>query len=238
MIPPQHLKFWPHAEDQEQEISNLSSRFVNWKKSVMVLLNFLDETIKIEKQASKLFKKFQEQIEFSESNLGPSSSGAFKCWQDFAAHQSDTQLNVEQQLKKHVITRLDHLKIEINKKIGVFDKDLYQNWKTVSTQRTSTYNVMQGHENYLVAIQKQNDSINPTINSDPWLMERVLKQQLATMVESENSFQRNMSSIFDNMAHFDAYIIEELKRIFEEFSLIRKNQADVIKVTFNLLRMN
>ena len=130
------------------------------------------------------------------------------------------------------------MKIEINKKIGVFDKDLYQNWKTVSTQRTSTYNVMQGHENYLVAIQKQNDSINPTINSDPWLMERVLKQQLATMVESENSFQRNMSSIFDNMAHFDAYIIEELKRIFEEFSLIRKNQADVIKVTFNLLRMN
>ncbi len=64
---------------------------------------------------------------------------------------------------------------------------------------------------------------SPHLNADPWLEERVLHSHLDLMVKHENVYQGEMNVLFEDMALFDAHVVEEMKRVMEEYALIRNS---------------
>jgi hypothetical protein len=127
----------------------------------------------------------------------------------------------EQQLLNLVLKRLEALKSDLKKKIAYFKTDVDSFTKRVSKTRNKTFSAMEQHEKMILSRQQSNTSPSSPHITDPWLHERVLNELLIEMIEEENKFQSNMSNLFQEMGVFDAHIVEELKRILEEFGMLR-----------------
>ncbi|KAJ3416854.1 hypothetical protein HDV05_008439 [Chytridiales sp. JEL 0842] len=64
---------------------------------------------------------------------------------------------------------------------------------------------------------------------DPWLTERVLYKQLSSMIAAENGYQAHVTRVVNDMAKFDAHVIDEIRRVFGEYVQARNQQFDSMK---------
>ena len=130
----------------------------------------------------------------------------------------------ESQVASLVKKRLEILKSDIKKKISAFDFRLKDAQKSIDKARHFTQDAISSHESHMHHRQQLNIATSsPHINYDPWLQERFLQEHLQSQIVSENEYQRKMTCIFQELSAFDAHIVEELKRVLEEYALIKNS---------------
>lgn len=56
-----------------------------------------------------------------------------------------------------------------------------------------------------------------SVDSDPWLSQRELTNQLLDMTTKENQFQKRIIFVFDDITKFDHYLMVETQRIYEKY---------------------
>ena len=218
-------KFWPYAQEQDECVPHLIDRFSVWKTSIGCLIEFFVANQSLEKLVAKEHFKLQQKMEENERSLGSTAVGVFKPWHIYGM-QTQTALSIaDQQISNLIVKRLEILKAEIKRKMSGFESDLTKYQKKINKIRTKTAEVIGIHEAELLArVQTNAAPSSPHINLDPWLNERMLQQLLKDMVVDENMYQKSMFSLFQEIRVFDAHVVEELKRIMEEYNLIRTTQ--------------
>ncbi|KAJ3360794.1 Cyclin-dependent kinase 2 [Kappamyces sp. JEL0680] len=220
---------------EQQCIPFISNRFVIWKRAVGAILSFLAEAAEHEKSTIKLNTRFQKELAEAEAELGSSSVGAFKAWQQIATQTQTCVLQSDTQINNLVIKRLEILKTELKKKSHAFQSELAQLQKAIHKSRAEAFDAISSHDSHMQSREYSNIApSSPHLNADPWLQERVLQQHLKTMIDQENQYQGQMNSVFQEMATFDTHIVEELKRVMEEYALIKNSQWASLQAQFTM----
>jgi hypothetical protein len=222
MAPSEQLEYWPYAEQQQDKLQLLITRLNIWKDSVKLIITFLDSVIAIEKKVAIEHLNLSNALEIQETALG---SGILKAWVKMAQSIPADVSGGEHQITNLVLHRLKQLKQDLKKKVSIFKSSLNDAIQDVNSTRKRTLLCIQSHEKYLIARHNSGETPegeNPIV--DPWLSERVLYKQFKTMISGENEFQQDISSSVKELCIFDAHVVEELKRILEEYVLARSNQ--------------
>jgi hypothetical protein len=166
-------------------------------------------------------------------DVGAHTHGAFKHWTVYGNQTISAIQTNEQQLLNLVLKRLEALKSEVKKKLAYFKTDVEAFTKRVSKTRSKTYSAIEQHEKMLFSRQQSNTLPSSPHITDPWLHERVLNELLIEMIDEENKFQSSMRNLFLEMGVFDAHVVEELKRILEEFGMLRGSMHSTLQAAIH-----
>jgi hypothetical protein len=217
-------QYWPYASNQKACTTELISRFTTWKRSVSSLLLYFTTLSKLEKQVIDANQNMAKTLEGLQSDLGESCEGIFKHWSQLSAQNVKCSTSSESQVNSLVMKRLEILKSEIKKKNSSFELRLREYQKSINKARLVTSDAIASHEAHILHRQQVTiTSSSPHYTFDPWLQERFLQEHLQTQIVAENDFQQNMNDLFQEMGIFDAHIVEELKRVLEEYALIKNS---------------
>ena len=233
-IPEEHLQLWPYAQGQLTHIHELVDRIDLWKKAVKEICYFLDSVIRLERRIGLEHGNLFKQLQTHEEQL-MYGGDVLKAWQQYAENMQNDYTNGESQLNLLVCKRLIQLKTDVKKRLRQYQRDMDELVNAIMTQRNKTVGCIHAHEKYLNSKLESGEtpgSQNPTV--DPWLSERVLYKQLRVMILHENKFQVEMVNFFQDVSVFDAHVIEELKRILEEYALARSGQWSAMQTHTNL----
>ena len=113
-------------------------------------------------------------------------------------------------LDASVLKRLDTLKGEIKAKNKLYLTSVKDSYKDVVTQRTRTVETISLHKSASVKNSKHT-------TTDPWMLERVLDNQLREMIQEENSFEKRLSHVIDDMIVFDRMICTSIQKVWEDY---------------------
>lgn len=138
-----------------------------------------------------------------------SVDGVFKHWISFSTQAQKNISSSDLQVGNLVIKRLSILKADIKKKIYAYERNLKDYQNTINKSRNGTQDAISSHEAHVLSRQ-QSVVGTSTFLFDPWLQERFLQKTLQGSVDQENIYQKNMTTLFENMSLFDAHIVEGL----------------------------
>jgi hypothetical protein len=121
-----------------------------------------------------------------------------------------------------ICDEIQKLKVEIRNRIKS-----YQSSTTKWVQQ-----IKLDRDHLITSIEKQQPSGKPAGTTDPWLNERLLTFQMQEMIDKENQFQKRIYFILQDMMKFDHFVICELKRIFEKYSLDQAVHSTAVSTQF------
>jgi hypothetical protein len=227
--------YWPYAKDQIVNLRFLLERVASWKLTTKNILDFMINVNKLERSIASehgvLLKKLNER----ETSFGSEETcKIIKPWQTLA-HDMQNDINAGQnqvdtlvgKRLTNLVLRLQALCKDIKKKLRNFKVEMQKLCTSVTLERRKTLESIYAHESY-VASKKSGDILN-----DPWLTERSLHRQLKCMIFEENNFQVGMKSLLNEVSITDEHIVEELKRVLEEYALARNGQCAAMRSHMN-----
>ncbi|KAI8925876.1 hypothetical protein BC831DRAFT_458992, partial [Entophlyctis helioformis] len=230
IVSEEQAQLWPYAEEQLSCIEPMLAHFVAWKNVLTRLMDFFRLQQKMEQAMAKEHGKLLRTLGSLEPSLGPGAGNTLKSWQHYAQFFEAEYASSESLIASTVLSRLKAVKTELKKRQKMYVSQTSQ-WKaTLSSDRSKTMSCIAAHERNLV---RRTNAIKPgsssaqsgvMLDTDPWLTERVLHQQLAKMIDGENTFQQNMSDLVKDMSEFDAKIVVDLKQAMDDFARARVAQ--------------
>ena len=93
----------------------------------------------------------------------------------------------------------------------------YKNYVNDTNRWTSV--IKKDRDSIISLIKKQKPGVNSAnpLDSDPWLSQREMTNQLLDMTSKENQFQKRIVFVFEDMDKFDQYLMVETQRIYEKY---------------------
>ncbi|KAI8908483.1 hypothetical protein EDD86DRAFT_207778 [Gorgonomyces haynaldii] len=223
MVSDEHSQLWPYSQEQLSNLEHLSQRVQNYKRIVKDILYFFTVAQTLEKRLGAEHGKLYGLLCDYEQEMGEGTSDILKAWSHYAQNVQNDIAGGDHQVSTLVIKRLNQLKQELKKKEKQVNRDLQDTMNCILHERNRTVSHIQTHEKYLESKKAEAPgTIHPSV--DPWLSERVLYKQLRVMIEEENKFQKEMTTLFQDIAQFDEHVVEELKRILEEYAHAKGSQ--------------
>jgi hypothetical protein len=226
-------KFWPYISEQQRPLPELTDRFNQWKIAISTITEYLVAVQHLDQLHSRELTKMSQRLGEIEGHMGTHTHGVFKHWSIIGTSITGAIQNQEHQLLTLVLKRLDTLKHQVKKKQTYFSADIESFTKRVTKTRTATMQAIEAHEKMQFSRQSNNTSPSSPHATDPWLQERILQQLLNEMIEEENQYQKAMSNLIQEMGVFDSHVVEELKRILEEYGMVRGGFLTSSQATLN-----
>lgn len=117
-----------------------------------------------------------------------------------------------------LVQDVNKMKSELKKRFKVNKIINLKNYINDTNRWTSL--IKRDRETILSLIKKQKTSdstVERSLDSDPWLSQRELTNQLLDMTTKENQFQKRIIFVFDDLTKFDQYLMIETQRIYEKY---------------------
>jgi hypothetical protein len=147
-----------------------------------------------------------------------------KGWHQLTLTHSSSLLSSHSQITNLCVKRLETLRTQVRKKAHFYSSKLSHLQRGTERVRSGIWEAHLAHQSQMRVREERNIApSSPHLNADPWLEERVLHSHLDLMVKHENVYQGEMNVLFEDMALFDAHVVEEMKRVMEEYALIRNS---------------
>jgi hypothetical protein len=217
--------------EQQASLEHLIDRFKAWKSSIKDLILFFKARQTIERAMAFEHLKLIKKLDSREVKLGETNIQVFKPWKLYALQTKIALETADERVSGLIIKRLVELKDEIKSKIKGFNTKLEQLKDVVGTCRNNTMTTIDSQEREKESRYTTNATPSSHhINTDPWISERYLNQQLIKMIECENKYQIEMSMMFREMHTFDRHVVEEMKSVIQEYRFIKKKQWDALNV--------
>ncbi|ORX70378.1 hypothetical protein BCR32DRAFT_272401 [Anaeromyces robustus] len=223
---PEHINYWPYAEEQYSRTLVTFERFKSWKTVITGITEFFEKIESLDSCYSKQYSKLASVLEPSDNeycgsfkNLAPIYSSAKK----ISISYSDSSKVIDD----IIIQRLNDLKNGLIKKSKKYKQDFLNEFNKISKVRSESLISINNHQSLTLAKSKST-SLEIT---DPWLSERALINQLEKMVKDENDFQGVMNKLFEDMEEFDQHVVNQLQNVFDEYNSNKNKECNDVKLS-------
>jgi len=222
---PEHLQYWPYAEEQYSNTLITFERFKLWKNIIIGIIEFFEKIKYLDSCYSKQYSKLSSVLEPSESEY----CGSFKNFSTISTSASKISVCYSDSSKiigDIIIQKLNELKNGLIKKSKKYKQDFLEEFTKVSKTRSETLVSINYHQS-LTMEKSKSSSLEIT---DPWISERALINQLEKMLKDENNYQGRMNKLFEDMGNFDQHIVNQLQNVFEEYNSSKNKECNNIKI--------
>ncbi|ORX60817.1 hypothetical protein BCR36DRAFT_340691 [Piromyces finnis] len=222
---PEHIQYWPYAEEQYSRTLNTFGRFKSWKNVIVGIIEFFEKVENLDNCYSKQYSKLASVLEPSEFE----NCGSFKSLEPIYNSAKKIGINYlysSNVIREVIIQKLNELKNGLIKKSKKYKQDFLEEFAKISKIRSETLVSINNHQNLTLAKMKS-ASLEIT---DPWLSERALINQLEKMLKDENDYQCRMNEIFEDMEEFDQHIVNQLQNVFDEYNSNKNKECNDVKL--------
>lgn len=224
LVDPAVLRFFPDAEPQAHRITALKGRLRAWNVCLGEVAKAFESLANLDREAEKIYANLAKVFVADDKEVAGSAAHLGKA-REVLGHLALEQRDYAKSLQRtaNLFSSIKDSQLSYSKSLA---SSIDKAWEKIDKSRVAT----------VAAIRKfEYDKDRLPDNTDPWLVDQILRNAITRGVTAENEFQKEMNALLAKLRETETQLVASLSKAFTEHSVHRKTHSTNLLIPYSNL---